>query len=163
MGYSWWVASFTESYVIIQLDFKDSLYVSSSGKRSYEKVQVKSKEINFFTSSTSFKPIKQEQPLRSDIPPQLSSNQAANNALELATSSAQSASKTVAVGAFVINLVLSASLQLLWGMINALQIIGNLPLFNLYIPASAQVFFKVVTDLAKFDIIPSRLIIEWLI
>jgi hypothetical protein len=141
LGYNWRVASFTESYFTIQLDFTDPIYVSSSGKRNYEKVQVKCKEFNFFMSSTSFKTIIQDQSLRNDIPPQLSSNKAANSALELVTSSAQSASKTVAVGTFVLNIVLSASLQLLWGMINALQIIGNLPLFNVYMPASAQVFF----------------------
>jgi hypothetical protein len=73
------------------------------------------------------------------------------------------ASKSVAITSFVLNVFLSASLQLLWGMINALQIINHLPLFNLYMPASAQTFFKAVNDIAEFKIIPTEQVVDWLL
>jgi hypothetical protein len=72
-------------------------------------------------------------------------------------------SKSVAIGSFILNVFLSASLQLLWGMINALQIICHLPLFNLYMPASAEIFFNTVKELAEFEIIPTEKVVDWLL
>ena len=72
-------------------------------------------------------------------------------------------SKGVAIGSFVLNVFLSASLQLLWGMINALQIICHLPLFNLYMPSSAIVFFDTVKELTEFKIIPTEKVVDWLL
>jgi hypothetical protein len=74
----------------------------------------------------------------------LDNNQLANEVLLGLTETAGTVSKTVSVGAFALNVFLSASLSLLWGMINALQIIGHLPYLNVFMPASAEMFFSIV-------------------
>ena len=59
---------------------------------------------------------------------------------------------------FVFNLFLSASLQYLWEMVNAQQIIVLLPLFNVQIPQNAQSIFKPLMYVASFDVIPTDMI-----
>mmetsp|Transcript_39890 Transcript_39890/g.29426 ORF Transcript_39890/g.29426 Transcript_39890/m.29426 type:complete len:103 (+) Transcript_39890:99-407(+) len=62
--------------------------------------------------------------------------------------------KTVVIGNAILNIVLSSSLSLLWGMINALQIIVNIPLFTISFPANAKMFYSFIVSIATFDIIP---------
>ena len=59
-------------------------------------------------------------------------------------------------GNFVLNVVLAASLQQLWSMINTYQIIVLLPLFNIEMPANAQIFFGFIMEIASFDILPMQ-------
>lgn len=47
---------------------------------------------------------------------------------------------------------------MLWGMINVMQIIVHMPLLNVYFPANATFFYKLIIDIAGFDIIPA----DWL-
>jgi hypothetical protein len=94
--------------------------VSCTGKNNYDKILVKNLYPKLFYSSTSFKSIEPEHSLNKALPPQLSSNKAANEVLASVTGTAATSSKTVAIGAFILNILMSASLQLLWGMINAL-------------------------------------------
>ena len=96
------------------------MFVSCTGKSNYDKILIKSLQPQFFISSTSFKSIEPEHTLTKELPPQLSSNKAANEALASVTGAAATSSKTVAIGTFIVNVLMSASLQLLWGMINAL-------------------------------------------
>ena len=53
------------------------------------------------------------------------------------------------------NLLLSTSINLLWGMINALQIIGSLSSFNLYIPANVIDFYGFINNIQTFNFIPT--------
>ena len=43
---------------------------------------------------------------------------------------------------------------MLWGMINALQLIVHLPMFSVVFPANAQFVFSLIIGLTKFNIIP---------
>ncbi len=47
-------------------------------------------------------------------------------------------------------------------MINALQIIGNLPNFNLYIPANVIQFYEFINDLQSFNFLPTDTVFVWL-
>jgi hypothetical protein len=47
-------------------------------------------------------------------------------------------------------------------MINALQIIGNMPNFNLYIPANVNDFYGFINDLQSFNFLPTDWIFVWL-
>ena len=53
------------------------------------------------------------------------------------------------------NLFMSASLQYLWDMINAQQIVILLPLFNCQLPANAGIIFNTLMQIAAFDAIPT--------
>ena len=52
----------------------------------------------------------------------------------------------------VFNTLLGASLGAVFGMINALQIIIILPLFDASMPANAGMVFKYLTKIAAFDV-----------
>jgi hypothetical protein len=55
----------------------------------------------------------------------------------------------------VLTIARSASLQLLWGLINVLQLITSLPLLNIEFPANAANFYGVLSNLANFNLIPT--------
>ena len=71
-----------------------------------------------------------------------------------AGAAAGKASQAAAALSFIMNLVLSASMNLLWSMMNTLQIIVHLPLINLAFPKNAQAFSAIFLSLAQFDILP---------
>jgi len=56
--------------------------------------------------------------------------------------------------AFFINLLLNASLSLLWTLLNSLQIIVHIPLINLNFPSNAMSVSLFFMAIANFDIIP---------
>lgn len=51
---------------------------------------------------------------------------------------------------------------MLWGMINAIQIIAHLPYFNLNMPQNVILFFGMVLEIANFDVLPTDDILIWL-
>lgn len=57
-------------------------------------------------------------------------------------------------GNLAINIAMSASLQMLWGMINVMQLIVKMPLMNVTFPANAVTFYTFITDIASFDLLP---------
>jgi hypothetical protein len=60
------------------------------------------------------------------------------------------------------NLHRSASLQMLWGMINVMQIIVKMPLLNITFPQNAATFYTFITDVSSFDILPTDTINAYL-
>lgn len=52
------------------------------------------------------------------------------------------------------NLALSASLNLVWSLMNTMQIIVHLPLVNLSFPSNAQTISVMFVSLANFDVVP---------
>ncbi len=57
-------------------------------------------------------------------------------------------------GNLAINIAMSASLQMLWGMINVMQLIVKMPLMNVTFPANAVTFYTFISDIASFDLLP---------
>ena len=47
-------------------------------------------------------------------------------------------------------------------MINALQIIGNMPKFNLYVPANVLEFYTFINNVQSFNFLPTDKIFVWL-
>jgi hypothetical protein len=66
-------------------------------------------------------------------------------------------------GNFAANLILSGSLSLLWGMINALQIIAHLPLLMVMMPANASNFYTFIINIANFNIVPTEKITNYFV
>ena len=50
--------------------------------------------------------------------------------------------KSTVLGNFAVNLMLSGSLQYLWGMINSLQIVFHLPGNNVNLPGNAKLIYS---------------------
>lgn len=65
---------------------------------------------------------------------------------------------TLAVGSFALNLILAASLNYLWGMINTLQLIAHVPLFKLQFPANAAFMYSFIVMISNFDILPTDIL-----
>jgi len=49
---------------------------------------------------------------------------------------------------------MNSSLTMLWGMVNAQQLISHLPLHNQNIPAQALILYEYIMVCAEFDYIP---------
>jgi hypothetical protein len=62
---------------------------------------------------------------------------------------------TMMYGNMAINIVMSASLQMLWGMVNVMQLIVKFPIMNITFPSNAGIFYALINDVANFDIIPT--------
>ena len=60
------------------------------------------------------------------------------------------------IGGAIVNLILSSSLSLLWGMVNTLQLIVHMPLINIGIPGNASYFLQILITIANFEILPSE-------
>jgi len=83
----------------------------------------------------------------------LAKTTAGNQAIKSILKISETGTKGLLVGNFFTNVILSASLSKLWGMINALQIISQLPNFNLKMPANAEEFFIFINDISSFKVI----------
>ena len=58
------------------------------------------------------------------------------------------------------NVILTGTLNYLWGLVNCLQIVAFFPLLDVLIPANAKVVFEILIKIATFDLIPVDSIIE---
>ena len=91
------------------------------------------------------------------IPPQLDPTSA--ELVTAVTETAESTSTVVVSTNFITNLLLKASLNMLWSMVNCLQIITHVPLMNLKIPANMSSFLEFFMQIATFDFIPSEFLV----
>jgi hypothetical protein len=53
-----------------------------------------------------------------------------------------------------LQIFLSVSMQLFWGKVNTLQLVINMNLFSVLIPANVQFFFSFLVDIVNFKVIP---------
>jgi hypothetical protein len=65
---------------------------------------------------------------------------------------------TAVSGNFAFNLIAASSLNYLWSMINAQQIVVLCPLLRVNLPANATMMFNTLLTIASFDIIPTDII-----
>ena len=65
---------------------------------------------------------------------------------------------SIAVSTMASQAAMSVSMQLLWNLINVMQLIVFLQLFNLAFPANTILFYGFLRDLSNFELIPSGFI-----
>ena len=56
---------------------------------------------------------------------------------------------------FAINIILASSLSLLWGLINAAQLVIHFPMLNYRWQNSSAIIFRQLYELATLDLIPT--------
>jgi len=93
--------------------------------------------------------------LTSFIPRQIPS-EAEAAAIESSGSSTEDGSTAVMSSNFFISLLMAASLNQLWSMLNGLQLAVHLPLFATPFPANANYFITFIITVATFDILPEE-------
>lgn len=64
------------------------------------------------------------------------------------------------VSNFSINLLLSGSMSLLWGLLHSTQILAHFPLINIMMPQNADMLFTILMKIATFDLIPTEAVID---
>ena len=75
--------------------------------------------------------------------------------MEVQARSIKNTSSAVIGSSFVLNILLVASLSLLWGLINSLQLVTHFPLINYIFPPNAKTYFGIMFEIGNFDIIPT--------
>ena len=60
----------------------------------------------------------------------------------------------VMISNFALNIALSGSLNLLWGLLNTLQLLSHVPLLKINFPANAKTLFVMINEIASFNILP---------
>ena len=53
-----------------------------------------------------------------------------------------------------LNIVLSSSLALLWGLLNSLQIVAHFKLLKVVFPSNVEIYFEVLYEISNVSIIP---------
>lgn len=91
----------------------------------------------FFVSNETLKTISEpNKKMRIKCVPQIQIGGAAE-AIVASTDSANKGAKGIVVGTFALNLLMSSALNLLWGLINGLQILSLFPLADCDMPGNA--------------------------
>ena len=87
------------------------------------------------------------------VPRQIPSEEEAV-AIESGGESTEAGSSIVMGGNFILNLILAASLNQLWSMLNGLQLSTHMGLFNLKFPSNANFLLDFMVNVATFDFLP---------
>ena len=70
-----------------------------------------------------------------------------------AVAAASNSAKITLSSNYLVNLLLAGSLNHIWALIRSQQIIVLLPLYRICLPANAGIYFKVIMQIAAFDIV----------
>ena len=97
--------------------------------------------------------------LTKQLPPQAQDKELAAS-LEDASKNLGKGTQGIFAANFAVSFMLSASLQYLWEMINAQQLIVLMPLFKVQIPKSSEFVFSILMTIASFEIFPTDYIYE---
>jgi len=65
-----------------------------------------------------------------------------------------------ASGSFLVQIALAGSLSLLWGLINALQLLTHFPMVNVKWPENAMTYYSALYELANLDLVPTDMLEE---
>jgi len=80
--------------------------------------------------------------------------------MEKAGSAASSSMNYMLYGNLGLQIFMSVSMQLLWGMVNTLQLVIHMNMLSVMIPPNVQFFLSFVVNIVNFKIIPTKDIIN---
>jgi hypothetical protein len=83
--------------------------------------------------------------------------------MEKAGSVASSSMNYMLYGNLGLQIFMSVSMQLLWGMVNTLQLVIHMNMLSVMIPANVQFFLSFVVNIVNFKIVPTKDIINSLL
>jgi len=150
LDFEWAVTYFTEEQMIVQLNFSYPMEISNRVK-----VKVVFKNESEFQELQQFETIETNYTIQKTLPAQINKDPM-SQFIDGAADSFEASMTIVTSGAIAVNLVMSTSLQSVWGAINALQMIIHIPLMNIVLPSNAIIFFETLINMVQMDIIPSE-------
>jgi hypothetical protein len=83
--------------------------------------------------------------------------------MEKAGSVASSSMNYMLYGNLGLQIFMSVSMQLLWGMVNTFQLVIHMNMLSVMIPANVQFFLSFVVNIVNFKILPTKDIINSLL
>ena len=149
LGLDWEILSFSPLGLDFKLFYTDPLEISQNAEPDIAKVVL---NLSQFTDEYG-QAMADGTILEVEIPRQIPSQEEAD-ALEESGETAEGTSSITMGSNFILNLILAASLNHLWSMINGIQLTTHMQIFNLKFPANASFLLRFLVDVATFDLIP---------
>lgn len=134
LAFAWTWVSFEPTILTLQLSFENPVWVSKGFSFDQLVVSISESDGNQYLRDTEGLAIGRTS-LKEYVPLQLKLD-AATASLESASKSAGAASQVVVIANLVMNVLLSGSLVMLWGLVNTLQVIVHLPMLRTTFPAN---------------------------
>ena len=149
IGLDWTLSEAGEEALSFKLIYTDPLEVSQNETPDKVKVLLNLSEFTDEYGQT----LGNDTILIVDAPRQIPSEEEAQ-AIEKGGESSEAASSSVMGGNLILNIILAASLNQLWTMLNGLQLSTHMQLFNLKFPANASFLLNFLVTVATFDVMP---------
>ena len=147
LAFTWKVTSLEARSMRLQVDFANPEYISTGLSRDKLKATVVNPK--FFFSTESFKEIHAGTTDSIKVV-KMMPNTAFTKSFEGITGNVGDATNVSLFGNFLMNLLLSGAMNLLWGFLHALQIVSHFPLVSVMMPANAQLVFAIIIKIATF-------------
>eukprot|EP00347_Sterkiella_histriomuscorum_P003985 403362188 len=141
--FDWDFTSIGSQEIKIQLNFKNPIQISQSSRGSQLQISLLQPGL-FINTQTNSSAI-----IYSRMPPQLPSQD--KGLMLKMTAFFNTTLQSILITQVGVQIVISQSLQVLWGFVNTQQIISHIPLLDLGIPANLYYFFLLVVGSLKFD------------
>ena len=160
LNFTWTCKAFTTLYMDVLMnytyydqvsinDVQDSIKLNFYGNKYF-----KANDTQTFVYSQSI--------ITNLVPPQI--DHKTGKALSILTNSLTATTKLVVVFNFILQIILSGSLQMMFSAMKKLQIIIHLLLINVFIPPNDSMFFSTLLSLVNYNIInlekPTRRILD---
>ena len=153
VAFTWSLESYDASGMQIQINFASPVYVSTGFGR--DKLRATVRAPKYFQSRDTFLSIPLNATDTIKIQKQME-NSAFTEAFALFTEGVGNLTDGALISNFIVNLLFSFGMNLLWGLLHAMQIVAHFPLINIMMPANAVMLFQVIVKIATFDLIPTE-------
>ncbi|CDW88206.1 cadg domain containing protein [Stylonychia lemnae] len=148
----WDLESFDKITLKIKLRLNQKIVESSSVSKT--SINIRIVDSSIFTSPTGFT-VNTKLKINNDAPNFTTMDDSTKDSISAGFKLLQNSVSSFLFGNLAVNIILSSSIQMLWGMINAFQLIVLMTLFNLKITGDVLYFFKMVAQLSSFSLIPT--------
>ena len=162
--FTWYIASYNSTNCTIQLVWDSPPWISSTATRDKLLFRVLRQDRfidlarrRLAVDSENTVVLTEQGTWEIELPPQMYPGDLTEN-LATATETSGEAIKFWVAAQIVAQPFILASLSMLWGLINGLQVLAYLMLFNIPIPANVLIVNAVFYEIATFDVIP----LDWL-
>jgi len=150
------VLSISSQSMSLQVDFTYPKMISTALK-DYDSLEIEFLKEEIFVSTETLGQLSPDTVLRKAILPFVTEAEVAT----IASFSAAANSTSAAVGGLAaatvgLNVFFAGSMQLLWGLVNTLQILTHLPLFSVTFPSTTLFLYQIIIDIANFELYDSN-------
>ena len=162
LGFSWVLISTSSEALTFWLDWENAVFISSEAVKDNISIKFLPPSVIVLRSQKGLRIKDPTRILEKNLPSQLTLG-GTTEAIDGAADTAKEVGNLTLIIQLVVNIFSSVSLQLLWSMVNALQIIVCLPLFKLNMPAIVYMVLDKISKMSGFEIIPPEDIVDMIL